>query len=147
MRHPVPGATRAAFCVLLFLAPMAVVSAAHSGEPDRGPACSCPETGHQPDVSPAAEHETVKLALDASDATATLHAVQIGLTELPDGARFVWRRAHGRLSGVVRPKFSFKNDLGAVCRQLELTLRSGTYTRTIEGIACRDPDGRWALDG
>ncbi len=85
--------------------------------------------------------------LDAADETAALHAVHIGLTEIPDGATFVWRRAHGRLSGAVRPVSSFKSADGGVCRHLVLTLRSGTYERTVEGIACRQPDGRWALEG
>lgn len=148
MRHPVPGAARTALCALmLFTSPAAVIGAT-AAEPDRaGPTCSCSGTGKQPKASPDARAATAKLALDGWDETATLHAVLIGLTEVPDGGRFVWRRSHGRLSGVVRPMFSFRNSDGAICRHLELTLRSGDYSRTIEGTACRQPDGRWSLDG
>jgi len=132
-------------CALLFLAPLASIGV-DAAEP-AAPTCSCRESRNPPMNPGSAEEAAAKLALDARDETAALHAVLIGLTEIPDGASFVWRRAHGRLSGVVQPMFSFKNADGAVCRQLRLTLKSGAYTRTIEGAACRDPDGRWALAG
>lgn len=139
MRHPVRGTTGAALPALL-LALLASGSYADPVDPGR-------ESTKEPESSRHAMEGMAKLTLDDKDETATLHAVLIGLTEIPDGATFVWRRAHGRLSGTVRPLFSFKNADGAVCRQLKLTLTSGTYTRTVEGAACRDPDGRWALAG
>ena len=147
MRHPDLPVIRATVCALAFFAPLSLFDAADAAEPahSSGPACSCPVPETR--LRPGAADATARLSLDANDETAALHAVHIGLTEIPDGSSFVWRRAHGRLSGVVRPTFSFKNNDGEVCRQLKLTLRSGAYTRTIEGIACRDPDGRWALEG
>ena len=147
MRHTDLAVMRATACAAALIGSL-FVGSTDANEQTRSsrPACSCPDTVNN-QLHPDAAEATAKLALDAADETATLHAVHIGLTEIPDGSSFVWRRAHGRLSGVVRPVFSFKNSDGEVCRQLTLTLRSGTYTRTIEGIACRDPDGRWALEG
>lgn len=145
MRHPDRAVLRAILCALALFAPVLFVGSAYGGEASRnsGPACACPG---QPELHLRAESPE-KLSLDGSDETAALHAVLIGLTEIPDGTSFVWRRAHGRLSGIVRPMFSFRNADGDVCRQLMLTLTSGAYTRTVEGTACREPDGRWALEG
>ena len=147
MRHTDLAVMRATACAAALIGSL-FVGSTDANEQNRSsrPACSCPDTVNN-QLHPDAAESTAKMTLDAADETATLHAVHIGLTEIPDGSSFVWRRAHGRLSGVVRPVFSFKNADGEVCRQLTLTLRSGTYTRTIEGIACRDPDGRWALEG
>ncbi len=147
MRHPDRAALRAIACAVVLIASQFLLGSANATEPSRssGPASS--GAAPQPQLHPGSADATARFTLDAADETATLHAVHIGLTEIPDGSSFLWRRAHGRLSGVVQPVFSFKNADGDVCRQLKLTLRSGTYTRTIEGIACREPDGRWALEG
>ncbi|MCL4764683.1 MAG: hypothetical protein KJZ80_00435 [Hyphomicrobiaceae bacterium] len=140
MRHPHRAtisatlvATLAALALNVSLAPPGSATAA---EPEK-----------QPEPRAGSGAAMARLALDASDETAALQAVHIGLTQVPDGATFVWRRAHGRLSGAVRPVSSFKNAEGDVCRHLVLTLRSGAYTRTVEGAACRSPDGRWTLEG
>lgn len=88
-----------------------------------------------------------KARLDASDAYAALKAINVGLTEVGDGSTFVWHRAHGRLRGTVRPTSSFRDTDGRICRHLIVTLASGRYARTAEGIACRLPDGVWTLEG
>lgn len=142
MRHPDRAAARAipgALAAILLL----VLGGSANADPMSGTA----SPSILPEPPSSADQAAPKPALDDTDETATLQAVHIGLTEIPDGANFVWRRAHGRLSGVVRPLFSFKDVNGNVCRHIVLTLKSGTYVRTVEGIACREPDGRWALDG
>jgi len=83
---------------------------------------------------------------DDSDEIAALEAVRIALTEVGDGGAYVWRRRHGRLSGVVMPTASFK-DGGRVCRHLRLLLTRGDRVGTAEGVACRLGDGRWQLGG
>ena len=85
--------------------------------------------------------------LDEDDEIAALEAIRIALTEVGDGGSYVWRRTHGRLSGIVQPTASFKDPGGRVCRHIVLTMTVGTATGRAEGIACRLADGRWQLDG
>jgi len=85
--------------------------------------------------------------LDANDEIAALERIQYALSEVGDGATYVWRRWHGQLSGIVQPTASFKDPTGRVCRHILLIMTVGTATGRAEGIACRLPDGRWQLDG
>jgi hypothetical protein len=89
----------------------------------------------------------LRATLDDSDEVATLDAVHIALSQVADGGTYVWQRLHGRLSAVLQPTQSFKDQAGQVCRHLMIRLTSGPTTRQTEGIACRLPDGRWQLDG
>lgn len=144
MRHP-DRVLRAFSSALVFASLLALGSGAVA-DSSPGGAGAHPANSITPQP-PAGGDAALPLALDANDETATLQAVHIGLTEMPDGANFVWKRAHGRLSGVVKPLFSFKDANGNVCRHVMVTLKSGAFVRTAEGIACREPDGRWALEG
>ena len=92
-------------------------------------------------------HDDRPPALDESDERAALEAVHVALTQVGDGATYVWHRGHGRLSGLVQPTTSFKDRAGHVCRHIVLSLSSGALSRQTEGIACRLADGRWQLDG
>ncbi|HUS97847.1 MAG TPA: hypothetical protein VMX97_14040 [Hyphomicrobiaceae bacterium] len=85
--------------------------------------------------------------LTASDEIAAMEAIQIALSEVADGATYVWHREHGRLSAIVRPTTSFRNARGGVCRHIKIMLNSGTYSRHSEGIACRQVSGIWSLEG
>lgn len=85
--------------------------------------------------------------LDLRDEIAALERIQYALAEVGDGATYVWRRWHGRLSGVVHPTVSFKDRSGKVCRHLTVLLTTGLRTRRMDGIACRLPSGRWQLEG
>ena len=85
--------------------------------------------------------------LDEKDEIAALERIQYALSEVGDGKTYVWRRWHGRLSGIVQPTGSFKDTGGKVCRHLIVLMTSGTNTKKQEGIACRLPSGRWQLDG
>ena len=85
--------------------------------------------------------------LDANDEIAALERIQYALTEVGDGSTYVWRRWHGRLSGIVQPTSSFKDPKGKVCRHMVVMLTTGKHTKKQEGIACRLPSGRWQLDG
>ncbi len=143
MRQPALDAVCASCCALALIAlPVALGNVNAAEQSSIGRKTPSLEGLKRPD-----QQRPVELALDASDEAVALHAVHIGLSEMPDGASFVWRRAHGRLSGVVQPKFSFKNAAGDICRQVTLTLKSGSYSRTVEGAACRQPDGAWSLEG
>jgi surface antigen len=89
----------------------------------------------------------VPTKLDMRDEIAALERIEYALSEVGDGSTYVWRRWHGRLSGVVHPTVSFKDDSGKVCRHLVVLLTTGDRTRKIEGIACRMASGRWRLEG
>jgi hypothetical protein len=102
--------------------------------------------------APRAKSNTVDIAvppyqLDEKDEIAALERIQYALSEVGDGKTYVWKRWHGRLSGVIQPTSSFKDDTGKVCRHLIVLMTTGKNTKKQEGIACRLPSGRWQLDG
>ena len=85
--------------------------------------------------------------LGLADMRATLEAIRFALTEVADGATYVWRRQSGPLHGIVRPTSSFRDDQGRVCRHIVLGVAIGATRRKVEGIACRARTGRWTLSG
>jgi surface antigen len=85
--------------------------------------------------------------LDIHDEVAALDAVRIALNEVGDGGSYVWQRHHGRLSGVVQPTGSFKDQSGLPCRHIVMMLTSTILSKKTEGIACRLPNGNWQLAG
>lgn len=85
--------------------------------------------------------------LDEKDEIAALERVQYALSEVGDGKTYVWRRWHGKLSGLIQPTASFKDPSGKVCRHLVVLMTTGKNTKKQEGIACRLPSGRWQLEG
>ena len=87
------------------------------------------------------------LPLDFKDEVAALEAVHIALSEVEDRSTYIWNSSSGRVSGTVQLTSSFKDRRGLVCRHLVLTLMSGEMSKHAEGIACREPNGAWALDG
>ncbi|MGE0024253.1 MAG: hypothetical protein AB7S70_11555 [Hyphomicrobium sp.] len=104
--------------------------------------CTCPEAEGK-----AARPKFADLNLDESDEIAALESIQVGLSRMDDGSPFVWKRANGRLSGIVRPTTSFRNSEGSLCRHVVVLLTTGYRTRTAEGIACRAANRRWVLEG
>lgn len=85
--------------------------------------------------------------LERADEIAVLEAVQIALSEVGDGAAYVWHAKNGRVSGVIRPTAAFRNPDGRICRNMLLAISAGSYSREREGIACREIDGVWHLEG
>ncbi|MFA5956148.1 hypothetical protein [Hyphomicrobium sp.] len=90
--------------------------------------------------------KTAKIVLDQSDEDAALESVQFALTEVADGSSYVWYRAHGQLSGVVKPVSSFKDTQGSVCRHAVVMLSVTESTKSTEIVACRLPTGIWQLE-
>ena len=125
----------------------------HSGRGSSAGSCTCPgsntplEKDQRERLWPKPSLAELKASLDDSDAIAALEAVQVALTEVGDGATYVWHRRNGRLSGAIQPTTSFKDQSGAVCRHLIIALTSGNYSRKAEGIACRMRSGVWVLEG
>lgn len=113
-----------------------------------GPACAWADQEKPPDKPwSMPKYADPKATLTAADEVAALQALQWALTEVGDGAAFVWHRQHGRLSGLVQPTSSFKDADDRVCRHIVITLTSGGYSRKSEGVACRQADGVWSLEG
>src|SRR5512134_694047 len=104
----VPSAAR---CAALLLAAVAVSPAALSPrlataeEPAApqpgGSSCTCPDD--KAALWPRPKYAELRTSLDANDEIAALESVQIALSEISDGATYVWHRRNGRLSGVVQP--------------------------------------------
>jgi hypothetical protein len=110
--------------------------------------CTCPGTERAPTPAPRPRFaEYSQGGLDDSDEIAALDAIRIALTEVGDGASYVWHRGNGRLSGVIQPTASFKDAAGRICRHIVLVLTTGVRTGRTEGIACRLEGGRWQFEG
>ena len=89
----------------------------------------------------------LKADLDQSDRMAVLEAIHVGLSDAPDGSTYMWRRHNGKIAGSVRPTTSFRDGDGKVCRYLVFQLLLGEHLRQVEGIACRQDDKSWLLEG
>jgi hypothetical protein len=89
----------------------------------------------------------LKARLDESDRHAALQALDFALSELSDGAAYFWGRSNRSLTGMVMPTMAFRDGQGRVCRHVIYMLALGSYSKSIEGIACRRPDGVWSLSG
>lgn len=108
------------------------------------PSCSCPSASDRPQRPKFAGFPS---SLDESDEIAALAALHEGLASTADGAKYVWHRGNGRLSGIINPVNSFRNGDGAICRHIVVLLTTGLVTKKTEGTACRGQGGRWELEG
>jgi surface antigen len=144
-----PLAAAAAAALPLVATVFLSVDGATATEPPRvGALCPCARKQKQPEnTRPIPGYFDLKATLNANDEVAALEAVQWALAEVADGATFMWHRQHGRLSGLVQPTSSFKDASDRVCRHLVMKLTSGGYSRKAEGIACRQANGAWLLEG
>ena len=106
--------------------------------------CSCPESEKKSSKPKFAEF---KNELDESDELAALESLQVALSKVGDGSSYVWHRGNGRLSGLIQPTSSFRNEHGSICRHIMLLLTTGEKTARTEGIACRLANGLWSLEG
>jgi hypothetical protein len=125
--------------LLLTLAPFAL----HAGEPVQTASVVIDTES----AKPPSGFAELRSHLDSGDRDLALNALQVALTELGDGATLVWRRPSRALTGVIKPVSAFRDDAGRVCRHLIYSLSLGAYVRQVEGIACRELDGKWTLAG
>jgi hypothetical protein len=137
---------------LLILAP-ALVHATDKAAPKKPNAatCTCPDSENaKPWPRPKfadAMPPGLPRHLDMTDEMAALEAVHLALSEVGDGASYVWHRRNGRISGIISPTASFKDAEGRVCRHITVTLTAGPQSARTEGIACRMTDKSWRLEG
>lgn len=116
-----------------------------SGPHSAAPPCACPQ-----DTARSPKPKFANLngePLDESDEVAALASMHLALNSTGDGQAYVWQRSNGRLSGLVRPISSFRNDDGQVCRHVIVMLTTGLRTQKMESTACRLAGGRWQLGG
>lgn len=89
--------------------------------------------------------QELKARLNDADRITALNALKIALDEVGDGGTFTWSKAQRQLKGIIKPTSAFRDGDGRVCRHVIYALRLADYTKQIETIACRQPDGRWKL--
>lgn len=143
-----PLAASAAVAFFLVAAIVMIPDFAYAGDKpeETGRAqCTCPESKEQLWTRP--KFAELKSSLDVNDEIAALETLQLALSEVGDGSAYVWHRYHGRLSGVVTPTTSFKDDDGHVCRHVVFVLTSAGRSQRSEGVACRLDNGQWQLQG
>lgn len=117
-----------------------------------GSACSCPEKSPDsqklwPKPKFAGIEQNAPTRLDGTDEISALEALHLALTEVGDGSTYVWHGRSGRVSGIVQPTTSFKDADGKICRHIVVGLTAESYSRKLEGVACRRGNGSWQLEG
>ena len=89
----------------------------------------------------------LRARLDESDRKLAVKALGLALNELGDGATLVWRRPERALVGKIKPSAAFRDKEGRICRHVNYAITLGDYSKQVEGVACREIDGEWSLDG
>ena len=119
--------------------------AAPTGIQFKKSAVSPPAAPPAPQANPARRLSQLKAQLEYGDRVIAMRSLHLALTQVPDGGTFVWRKKSRSLKGVIRPSKPFRNNSGQICRHVIYALALGPYNKQIEGIACRQNDGRWQL--
>ena len=132
------------FTLVAFIFLSAGFALANGDKPEASAPCSCPESERK---SAKPKFAGLGAELDESDEIAALENLQVALSKVGDGSSYVWHRANGRLSGLVQPTASFRNEKGRICRHIMVLLTTGERTKKREGIACRLENGLWRLEG
>jgi surface antigen len=89
----------------------------------------------------------LRARLDETDRALAVKALGLALNELGDGATLVWRRPERSLVGKIKPSAAFRDKEGRICRHVNYAITLGDYAKQVEGVACRQIDGEWSLEG
>lgn len=133
-----------AFFLLATVFMTADIAHAAGAAPNPEASCKCPNEAKK-NLKP--KFADLSVTLDETDEIAALESVQFALTEVADGATYVWHRSNGRISGFVKPVSSYKSSGGSVCRTATIIFHSGETTKKTEAKACRLPTGVWQIEG
>lgn len=160
MRETLPFVSLAAGGLTAFALVATIFLSAHdafAGDPAntmagnaQAPSCNCPGASNSRQKPKFADLKSAPddgRPLDSSDEIAALSSVQHALSATADGATYVWHRNNGRISGLVQPTSSFKSVEGGICRHIVVMMTTGNKTRKTEGVACRQQNGVWSLEG
>lgn len=79
--------------------------------------------------------------------SAVLEGAQIALSRVADGSTYLWYQRDGTHAASFKPTLSFRGTRGELCRHLVVELSSEHDFRVVEGIACREGNGIWRLEG
>lgn len=63
------------------------------------------------------------------------------------GQSFPWNNPQSNVSGMVTPSGYFQNSTGQYCREYTQSINVSGRMETGHGIACRQPDGAWKIQG
>jgi surface antigen len=97
--------------------------------------------------APQSKHAILKSGRIMTDRAAALESVQIALARVADGSTYIWHRPNGILSGSIKPTITFRRANGELCRHVIVEMSSEEDFRVVEGIACRETNGQWRLEG
>lgn len=88
----------------------------------------------------------IKAAFTAEDHEINRKCIEKTMREAPTGATWKWHNPKSGNGGTVRPTSKAARHAGRVCRNFEekVTLKDGR-SETIQGRACRNRDGSWAI--
>jgi surface antigen len=139
------GLVAAGMAAALISMPPPMAGAAGAKKAATGKATPGAAARRQPTASFAPGNGEARL--DEDDEIAALEAIRVALTEVGDGASYVWHRRYGQVGGLVQPTQSFKDGGGRVCRRIIVILSAGRRSGRFEGTACRLAGGRWQLEG
>jgi len=124
------------------------IAFAKQNKPALPPFVSSDSTSEPPPLplrKPPRKLAVLRSRLDQKDHVVAMRALQLALTQVEDGGTFLWQKKSRALKGMIKPSNAFRNASGAVCRHVIYALSLGRYLKQIEGIACRQNDGRWQL--
>jgi surface antigen len=146
MHKSVPLFSLAAFAVTAFMVAASILISSDDVLAVESPAEPPKAAQPNPLVRPSIVEDALP-GLDDRDRAATLESIRFALDEVADGASYVWRRTHGRLSGVVHIASSFKGERNSVCRKAVVVLASIARTARTDVTACRAVTRRWTIEG
>lgn len=95
----------------------------------------------------AALGRSVGESLDRADLNYYHRASQTALERGQPGQSFPWQNPQSGVSGSVTPSGYFQNQSGNYCREYTQSINIGGRMQEGHGVACRQPDGTWRIQG
>jgi surface antigen len=95
----------------------------------------------------AALGSRVGKSLDRADMAYYNRASQNALETMPAGQTLPWSNPQSGVRGTVTPSSYYQTDNGNYCREYTQTITVGGRTEEGYGVACRQPDGSWKIQG
>jgi surface antigen len=84
-------------------------------------------------------------SMDATDRMMSERTAQRSLESSPTGTSSSWSNPDSGHRGTVTPTNTYRNASNQDCRDYETTVYIDGREETATGVACRQPDGTWAM--